>query len=74
MGNRTNCEFNKDIGEKLKNARMSKRMTQKEVAVISGITEHHLSAIERGVSKASVEVLLSYCNALKMTPNDILGY
>ena len=74
MGNRTNTEMNKKIGKMLQKARMSKRLTQGEVAKHIGISEHHLSAIERGVSKASVEVLLGYCETLSVSPNDILDF
>ncbi len=34
----------------------------------------HISAVERGVSKASINMLLSYCARLMMTPNEVLGY
>lgn len=74
MGNRTNTEINKKIGGLLQKARMAKRLTQGEVAKHIGISEHHLSAIERGVSKASVEVLLGYCEILSVSPNDILVF
>ena len=74
MGNHTNKELNREIGQKLQNARKAKRLTQGMVADQIGITEHHLSAIERGLSKASVEVLLGYCEVLDMSPNDILGF
>lgn len=39
-----------------------------------GLSKNHLSAVERSVSKASIDTLLSYCDQLKMTPNEILGF
>jgi len=40
----------------------------------TGLTKNHISALERGVSKPSVETLLGYCKRLDTTPNDILGF
>lgn len=74
MANKTNKEMNIKIGQMLQTAREDKRITQEEVAKIIGISKQHLSAVERGVNKASIEMLLGYCKALDITPNEILGY
>ena len=73
MGNRTNTELNKEIGAKLQKARLSKRITQSQIAEHIGMSTNHISAIERGVSKASVEVLIGYCKTLNMSASEILG-
>ena len=72
MSNKTNEESNVRIGRLLQNAREHKKVTQYEMATETGMTKNHISAIEREVSKASVELLLGYCRVLELTPNDIL--
>ena len=74
MSNRTNRQVNIEIGKKLQKARKSRKMTQAELASIVGISKNHLSAVERGVSKASIELLSGYCKALSMSSKDILGF
>lgn len=74
MGNKTNEEVNIRIGQLLKNARESRGVTQAEMCDYVGLSKNHISAIERGVSKASVEMLLGYCKKLGLTPDDILGF
>ena len=39
-----------------------------------GLTKNHISAVERGVSQASIKMLLGYCKKLNMTPNEILEF
>ena len=67
-------EENLKIGNMLQKARKQRKVLQKDLCEETGLTENHISAVERGVCKASVRVLLAYCNKLKMTPNDILEY
>ena len=38
------------------------------------LSKNHISAVERGVSKASIDMLLAYCDRLRMTTNEVLGY
>ena len=49
-------------------------VTQQQLSILAGCSKNYLSAVERGVNKLTVPVLLEYCNALKVTPNDILGF
>lgn len=74
MSNRTNEEENIRIGKLLKDAREAHGVTQAEMCRYAHLSRNHLGAVERGVSKASVEMLLGYCECLNMTPNEILGY
>lgn len=64
---------NETIGLTLQNARLAAKVTQAEIAEISGLSKNHISAVERGVCKISLDLLLSYCDALKTSPNAILG-
>ena len=74
MANKTNREINVKIGRLLQSARESKKVTQAEMGKSIEMTTHHISALECGDSKASIEALLGYCRKLDLTPNDILGF
>ncbi len=74
MANKSNDETNLQIGTMLRKARESKGFLQSDMCETTGLTKNHISAIERGVSKASIEMLLGYCKKLDMTPNDILEF
>lgn len=74
MTNRTIEEENLKIGKLLQDARESHGVLQSELCDATGLTKNHISAVERGVSKASIRMLLGYCQKIGITPNDILGY
>lgn len=74
MSNKTNPESNFKIGLLLQEARELKGVTQKDMSTFTGLSKNHISAIERGISKASVDLLLEYCKALDMDPNEVLKY
>lgn len=74
MANRTINEKNVKIGKLLQNARKRHDFLQSELCEATGLTKNHISAVERGVSKASIRMLLGYCEKIGITPNDILGY
>ena len=62
------------IGRMLQQARESRKMLQSDMCDACNLTKNHISAVERGVSQASVKMLLGYCKKLDMTPNEILGF
>lgn len=74
MPNKTDADANIRIGRMLQTARESRNVTQKDMAVAVDISQNHISAIERGQNKASIAMLLGYCDRLDMTPNEILGF
>ena len=67
-------EDNIKIGQLLQAAREQHKVSQAELCDTTGLSKNHISAVERGLSKASVKMLLGYCEKLNVTPNDILGY
>ena len=73
MGNKSDPEMNTRIGHFLKSAREASNVSQAEIALTTGMTKNHISAIERGVSKASVELLLGYCKKLDISADILLG-
>lgn len=74
MANKSNEKENIRIGRLLQYAREMHGLLQSDMIETTGLTKNHISAIERGVSKPSIELLLGYCKKIGITPNDILGY
>lgn len=59
--------INVQIGTNIQFARESAGYTQEELSELIGLTPNHLSAIERGVSGASLEVLQKLCSLLRVS-------
>ena len=64
--------INKHIGNKFQEYRLKNNLTQNQVAELTGLEPRHISQIERGLSKGSIDTLLKLCNAYKITPDIIL--
>ena len=64
-------DFNK-IGNKLHFYRKQAGMTQSEVAEMAGLCDRTYADIERGTVNMRVETVLHICQALHITPNEIL--
>lgn len=60
------------FGEALRAHRKRQHLTQEEVAEKADISASFLGHLERGTRVASIDTLLSLCNALAVTPNDLL--
>ena len=65
-------EKRKHIGNKFQEYRLKNNLTQNQVAEITGLEPRHISQIERGLSKGSIDTLLKLCNAYKITPDIVL--
>ena len=64
--------INKHIGKICQQYRLKNNLTQNQVAELTGLEPRHISQIERGLSKGSIDTLLKLCNAYKITPDIIL--
>lgn len=62
----------KEIGNKLLAIRKKYGMTQNEVAEASGLSNRTYADIERGSVKMRVDTIIHICNALHITPDEIL--
>lgn len=62
------------IGMRIQHARKARSLTQDKVSAMADIGEKFLSQIECGKAGLSVPTLIALCNALEVTPNDLLGY
>jgi len=60
------------IGKVFQEYRLKNNMTQNEVSDITGLEPRHISQLERGFTKGSIDTLLKLCDAYKITPDVIL--
>lgn len=60
------------LGLNIKNSRKNMKLTQAQLAEKTNLSTVHISHIEGGSVKMSVDALINICNALNITPNDIL--
>ena len=65
-------DFNLKYGAILHKYRKINHLTQENVSELTGLTPRYISQIERGELKGTIKTLLSFCNAYKITPNDLL--
>ena len=69
------CRENMDyyaIGQRIRNARKAHRLSQEELAGMVGISVTHMSHIETGNTKLSLEVLVDLAQALQVRTDDLL--
>ncbi len=62
------------FGQRLRDIRIELRMAQDEFAEFIGISRDHVSAIERGVSSPSFEVLELLASRLHLTARDLFDF
>ena len=60
------------LGTRIKEQRQRRMLTQQQLAEKVNLTPGFISRIENGKKKPSLEVLLSICEALNITLNDLL--
>ena len=61
------------LGQRIRTRRRALQLTQEALAERVGISASFLGHIERGTRVLSVETLLSLCQALAATPDELLG-
>ena len=64
--------INVHIGKICQEYRIKNNLTQNQVAEMTGLEPRHISQIERGMSKGSIDTLIKLCNAYHITPDIIL--
>ncbi|MCC0650658.1 helix-turn-helix domain-containing protein [Clostridioides sp. GD02404] len=60
------------IGQRIKIARIKKRLTQDTLSELVNITPQHMSNIERGGSSVSLPTLISIANTLHVSIDELL--
>ena len=59
-------------GNALKELRKQNKMTQEEVARMTGLEAKYISQIECGITKGTINTMLKFCEAYNVMPNEIL--
>lgn len=62
----------KEMGSRIASRRKHLKINQNILAEQLGISNNHLSSLEKGKVKPSLELLIEICNALKVTPDYLL--
>ena len=68
-----NLKDNFSLGERLRNLRQSRGMSQEQVAHIADITPAYLGQVERGTKNITVHTLEKVCTALNITLADFFS-
>lgn len=61
-----------DIGQRIKQKRIEKGLTQERLAELVGIGPSHMSHLESGKTVASMDVFIAICNVLKCSADELL--
>lgn len=61
-----------EIGNRIAQRRIHAGIKQTNLAETVGISNNYISSIERGKERPSLEILVSICNALHVTPDYLL--
>ena len=61
-----------DIGQRIKQKRNEKGLTQEKLAEMVGIGPSHMSHLESGKTVASLDVFIALCNVLECSADELL--
>lgn len=61
------------LGERIKNARTGLHLTQEKLAEIAGLSPSHLSNIETGTTRVSLNTVVRLANALGVSVDHLLA-
>lgn len=64
--------FRQLVGERLRETRLSKGLTQEELAWEAGIAQGSISHYEQGRNEIPVAVLIALCRAMRVPPVQIV--
>ena len=68
-------EFNRKIGQRIKEARLNKKITLAELGKRIGISESNTLRYENGdIKKVSIPLLAKFAAALQTTSQELLGW
>jgi transcriptional regulator with XRE-family HTH domain len=62
----------KELGKRIKTARLAAGMTQEQLAERINLSGGHCAHVERGTTKVSLSALVAMANALNTTPDKLL--
>ncbi len=67
-------DFKKNLGENIRNIRKSKKMTQENLSLESGISRSHIAMIEAGKRDVTVSAVFKISRALKVTVFELFSF
>ncbi len=62
-----------NFGEHLREIRISKSLTQKQLATLIGSTERGIQRYESGERKPNFDAIIALCNVLEVSADYLLG-
>lgn len=68
----SNNNLIKVLGKRIQNIRTSRKLTQEELASLTGKSSQFISEMERGIKKPNILTLIEVMKALNTTPNELL--
>jgi len=63
----------KIVGKVIRNYREQRRLSQEVVSGLAAIGRTHLSAIERGIRKPTLETFFRICDAMNVRPSTLMA-
>ena len=63
---------NKAVGRRIRETRLSKGLTQEQLAELAGVSPTYISVIERGVKSPQLDTFVPLCNALGVSSDTLL--
>jgi transcriptional regulator with XRE-family HTH domain len=73
MGAPRNAKAQRRLGERVRQLRRERELSQESLAFDAGIHVNHLSTIERGEANPSFLVLVSIAKVLRVTLSDLVS-
>ncbi len=64
--------MNYEIGSRIRKFREAKKITQKQLAELIGVSSSRVSNWEQGINRPDVDILARLCNALSVSPSELL--
>ena len=61
-----------DIGQRIKQKRIEKRLTQEQLSELIGVGPSHMSHLEGGKTVPSMDVFITLCNVLECSADELL--
>ena len=62
----------KAVGQRIKDAREEKNLTQEELAALVNLSSTHVSVIERGLKATKLDTFVAIANALDVSADELL--
>ena len=65
-------DFAVKIGEKIRDARVNKGLTQEKLAELTDLSTNHISKLERGICSVGLHNFCKICRVLQLDLNEIV--